>query len=93
MDKAAEAMEILKQYDQEHVIDLLNKLDQEKRQELLEQINKIDFHQIAELYENTKKAYIDALARADALQDYDELYEIVFRLIFRSYVELNLRQE
>ena len=39
MDKAAEAMEILKQYDQEHVIDLLNKLDQEKRQELLEQIN------------------------------------------------------
>lgn len=40
-----------------------------------------------------KKAYIDALARADALQDYDELYEIVFRLIFRSYVELNLRQE
>ena len=55
MDKAAEAMEILKQYDQEHVIDLLNKLDQEKRQELLEQINKIDFHQIMELYDNTKK--------------------------------------
>ena len=48
-------MEILKQYDQEHVIDLLNKLDQEKRQELLEQINKIDFHQIMELYDNTKK--------------------------------------
>lgn len=55
MDKAAEAMEILKQYDQEHVIDLLNKLNQEKRQELLEQINKIDFHQIMELYDNTKK--------------------------------------
>lgn len=55
MDKAAEAMEILKQYDQEHIIDLLNKLDQEKRQELLEQINKIDFHQIMELYDNTKK--------------------------------------
>lgn len=38
-----------------------------------------------------KKAYIDALARADALQDYDELYEIFFKLVFRSYVELNLR--
>ena len=40
-----------------------------------------------------KKAYVDALARADALQDYDELYEIIFRLIFRSYVDLNLRPE
>lgn len=39
-----------------------------------------------------KKAYIDALSRADASQDYDELYEIIFRLILRSYVELSIRQ-
>ena len=35
-----------------------------------------------------KGEYLKALARADKLQDYDELYEIIFRLILRSYVEL-----
>ncbi len=39
-----------------------------------------------------KKEYLDALARADALQDYDELYDLVFRLILRSYVDLNPRE-
>ena len=39
-----------------------------------------------------KKDYLNALARADEFEDYDELYEIVFRLILRSYVELNRRQ-
>lgn len=38
-----------------------------------------------------KKEYIAALSRADQYGDYDELYEQVFRLILRSYVEL-LRQ-
>ena len=36
-----------------------------------------------------KKEYIDALARADKLQDYDELYEILLRLILRTFVDLN----
>ena len=36
-----------------------------------------------------KADYIKALARADELQDYDELYEIIFKLIFRSYADLN----
>lgn len=36
-----------------------------------------------------KKEYIDALARADELQDYDELYEILIRLILRTYVDLS----
>ncbi len=35
-----------------------------------------------------KKEYIDALSRADQLGDYDELYEIFYKLIIRSYVEL-----
>ena len=35
-----------------------------------------------------KKEYIAALSRADQLGDYDELYEIVCRLIIRSYVDL-----
>lgn len=35
-----------------------------------------------------KKDYIDALSRADQCGDYDELYEIVFKLIIKSYVDL-----
>ena len=55
MDKNEEIEQLLKEYNQEHIIALLNKLDEEKREELMEQINNIDFHQIMELYENTKK--------------------------------------
>ena len=35
-----------------------------------------------------KKSYIEALSRADQSGDYDELYEIVFKLIIKSYVDL-----
>lgn len=35
-----------------------------------------------------KKEYIDALSRADQCGDYDELYEIIFRLILRSSVNM-----
>lgn len=55
MDKNDEIMQILKTYNQNHVIELLHKLDEEKKQELIEQISNIDFHQITELYENTKR--------------------------------------
>ena len=36
-----------------------------------------------------KPDYIDALSRADKYGDYDMLYEIVFRMMIRSYVDLN----
>ena len=36
-----------------------------------------------------KEEYIDALARADQIGDYDELYEIILRLILRTFVDLN----
>lgn len=55
MDKIQDAIDILKIYNQEHIINLLEKLEGEKKQELIEQINKIDFHQLKELYDNTKK--------------------------------------
>ena len=55
MDKNEEVIQLLKTYNQEHIIKLLNKLEENKKQELIEQINNIDFHQILELYENTKK--------------------------------------
>ena len=55
MDKTQKTEKLLKKYNQEHIIKLLNKLDENKKQELIEQINKIDFEQIMELYKNTKK--------------------------------------
>ena len=55
MDKTQELINLLEEYNQSHIIDLLNKLEGTKKQELIEQINRIDFHQIMELYDNTKK--------------------------------------
>lgn len=55
MDKSEEILQLLKTYNQEHIIKLLEKLEGKQKEELIEQINKIDFHQIMELYENTKK--------------------------------------
>ena len=55
MDKKQEAIEILKEYNQEHIIRLLEKLDEKKQDELIKQIQRLDFHQITELYNNTKK--------------------------------------
>ncbi len=55
MDKLQNTIEILKEYNQEHIINFLEKLDDDKQQELIKQINTIDFHQIHELYNNTKK--------------------------------------
>ena len=55
MDKLQDTIDVLKMYNQNHIINLLNNLEGSKREELLEQLNKIDFHQIMELYDNTKK--------------------------------------
>ena len=55
MDREKEAIDKLKVYGQNHIVNILEKLDETKKQELIEQINKIDFHQMMELYQNTKK--------------------------------------
>ena len=55
MDKNQETIELLKTYNQDHIINLLHKLNEKQKEELIKQINKIDFHQIMELYNNTKK--------------------------------------
>ena len=55
MDKTSNAIDILKAYNQDHIINLLNKLEGDKKEELIDQINSINFKQMKELYENTKK--------------------------------------
>ena len=55
MDKVQDTIDLLNMYSQEHIIKLLEKLDENQKQVLVEQISKIDFHQLKELYDNTKK--------------------------------------
>ena len=55
MEKEQETIKLLKEYNQEHIIKLLEKLNGKEKEELINQINNIDFHQINELYQNTKK--------------------------------------
>lgn len=55
MDKVQDTIDLLKMYNQEHIIKLIEKLDEDKKQVLVEQISKIDFNQLKELYDNTKK--------------------------------------
>ena len=55
MDRDDGVFELLKEYNQQHIIKLLEKLEGKEKEELVEQISKVDFHQIMELYVNTKK--------------------------------------
>ena len=55
MEKTQETIELLKTYNQEHIIKLMKKMTDEEKNNLIEQINNIDFHQVIELYDNAKK--------------------------------------
>ena len=55
MDKVQDTIDILKIYHQEHIIKLIETLNEDKKRVLVEQISHIDFHQLKELYDNTKK--------------------------------------
>ena len=53
--KLEEATNILKKYNQEHLLFQYEKLSEEKKEYLLNQILRIDFDLISKLYEDTKK--------------------------------------
>ena len=55
MDRKQECIDLLKEYNQEHIVRFFEKIDEEKQEELIKQIQQIDFQQITELYNNTKK--------------------------------------
>ena len=55
MNEIEKAKELLKKYNQDHVVKLFDKINNEKQAELAKQVLDIDFHKIVELYENTKK--------------------------------------
>ena len=92
MDREKEAIDKLKEYGQNHIVNILEKLDETKKQELIEQINKIDFHQMMELYQNSKKEikfkegkiepvpYLDkAKLTKDQREEFDELGEEIVK--------------
>ncbi len=72
MEKVQDAIKLLKEYNQNHIIDLLNKLEGKEKKELIEQISKIDFHQIMELYENTKKQIEIKENKIESIKYYDK---------------------
>jgi len=92
MDKKQEAIEILKKYNQGHIIKLLEKLSDEQQEELIKQIHEINFEQIIELYNNTKKEiefkeskieplnYLDkAKLTENQAKEFDELGEEIIK--------------
>ena len=50
-----EAKAILKKYNQEHLLNCYDNLEEKKKEQLLEQILNIDFELIKSLYDNTTK--------------------------------------
>ena len=82
------ALECLKKYDQEHILNNYENLSEENKQKLINQILTIDFNQIKELYESTKKEvsfandkiepidYVDkSVLSKQELESYDKLGE------------------
>ena len=72
MDKLQDVMDILKVYNQDHIIKLLETVNGEKKQALIEQISNIDFHQLKELYDNTKKEIVIKENRIEPLPYLDK---------------------
>ena len=92
MNDIERAKEILQKYNQNHIVNLFDKLNEEKQVELAKQVLNIDFHKILELYENTKKEieikektitpieYLDKAKLSDVEQEkYNKLGEDILK--------------
>ena len=55
MNNIEKAVEVLKENNQNHIINILNKLENEQKENLAKQIQNIDFEQINHLYKDTQK--------------------------------------
>lgn len=72
-----EVKDILKKYDQEHLLISYDKLDDKNKKILLEQILNIDFDLISSLYINTKKKEVECNDRIEPMEylDKNKLYD------------------
>ena len=67
-DKLKRAKELLKKYDQEHLLHFYNELTDIQRSNLLKQILSIDFEEILYLYERSKKDILDTTEDAEPIK-------------------------
>jgi len=65
-------VEVLKKYNQEHIINLLNKLEESKKEKLIEQINNIDLDMVMKLYETTKNKFVKNENKIDYIKYLDK---------------------
>lgn len=60
MNTVEKSQEILAKYNQNHIIDYMNELDNEEKEKLANQVLELDFEEIKELYEKTfEEIYVD----------------------------------
>ena len=67
-DKLKKAKEILKKYNQEHLLQFYNELTDAQRANLVKQILSIDFEEILYLYEKSKKDVLDTTEEAEPIK-------------------------
>ena len=67
-DKLKKAKEILKKYNQEHLLQFYNELTDAQRANLVKQILSIDFEEILYLYEKSKKDVFDTTEEAEPIK-------------------------
>ena len=66
------AKEILKKYNQEHLLGFYNNLAKDKKEKLINQILNINFEQIDKLYKNTKKTIEKEEAKIEPIKYIDK---------------------
>lgn len=57
MEKEAMAVEILKKFRQDHIIDWMNKLNEEEKDKLVEQILNLNIEQVIDMYNNLSQTF------------------------------------
>lgn len=68
MNKYEQAIEILKKYNQEHVITILKKLEKDKKEILINQILLIDFEELEELHESIYEDQYSNLGKIEPIE-------------------------
>lgn len=72
MSKKEEAIQKLNKYNQQKIIKIFEKLDEEKQKELAKQIIEKDFEQIINLYEKTKKSDVKITGEVSPIHAIDK---------------------
>ena len=85
MDKLQDIVDILHMYNQEHIVNWLNKLDEVKQRELIEQINNIDFENIENTLEIIGKNR-GCLIKG-GIVDYDKVNKLIVNDVKNGHIK------